>query len=81
MDEGHPIAVGTRVEKINSDEADLHQDGAGACVVEVWGPLAEPVHTPSGSTRWGYLVEWDDLPRVSAFVAGHRIRRAVNTVN
>lgn len=63
---------GTLVEKVNSEPGDTHQDGARATIVGSLGRAA-----PS---KYGYFVEWDDIPGVPVFTASERIRlvRRVN---
>lgn len=60
------LAAGTRVEKIASEPRDGHRDGAKATVVKTMGPI------PDG--KYGYFVEWDDMPGIPVFVAGWRVR-------
>ncbi len=63
------LAIGTRVEKINSVTGDSHEDGAQAVIIEMLGP------TPSG--EYGYFVHWDDMPSLPVFIAGSRVRSII----
>ena len=55
------LSKGTVVEKINSAPGDSHQDGARGRVL-------------SGPFGAGYLVEWNDAPRVRVFIVGAKLR-------
>jgi hypothetical protein len=60
----HGIPVGTRVFKTQSKPGeDTHGDGALGKVIAQFGTTKMP----------GYFVEWDDMPGISVFVAGHRL--------
>lgn len=61
---------GTRVEKIECVENDIHQVGAKAIVLGSLGPI----EFKGDPKMYGYFVEWDDLPGVPCFVAGNRVR-------
>lgn len=65
-----PLEEGTWVVKCNAVEGDGHPDGSRARVLGHVGPVFEP------GLGWlvGYFVEWDDLPGVPCFVAGHRVK-------
>lgn len=60
-----PLKVGTRIEKINSEPGDLHQDGAQ-------GELLEVLPHQDGEGSWGYVVSWDDKPGALGLVASYR---------
>lgn len=64
------LALGTRIEKTNSDAGDGHADGAPGRVVAVLGPVAD---------LCGYFIEWDDLPGLPVFIGPDRIRAAPAT--
>ncbi len=64
--EQETIPTGALVEKINSTADDKHADGALARVKSMLGPADDG--------GYGYFVEWSDMPGVSSFVAGTRIR-------
>lgn len=57
-------ANGTRVSKCGSVTGDHHQDGALATVVGSMGPY---------QGRYGYFVEWDDLPGWPVGVSSERL--------
>lgn len=59
------LPVGTRVEKVNTEPGDAHQDGDTGTVVGSIEDPQEGVH---------YSVEWDDLPGMPVAIAGHRVR-------
>lgn len=64
------LPPGTRVEKINSEPDDTHQDGAPATVLRRFPE--DPVNDMG--REFGYFVHWDDLPDLQVFIAAHRIR-------
>ena len=60
------IPNGTRIVKVNSEAEDAHVDGAPGVVI---GSMAEPEHPG----RFGYFIEWDDMPGLPVGIVGHRI--------
>ena len=64
------IPNGTVVEKIHTEPRDSHRDGSRAKVAGSVGPVDDPL----APDRYGYFVEWDDLPGHHVFIGGHRIR-------
>lgn len=66
-----PYAAGIRVEKINSNPGDMHQDGALGRVVSHLRntePLSEVLH------EYGYFVRWEDFLLAPVFICGCRLR-------
>ena len=49
---------GTRIEKVNSEPGDGHQDGAAGTVIGSIGP----VEIPDFTDRYAYFVAWDEDP-------------------
>ena len=49
---------GTRIEKVNSEPGDGHQDGAAGTVIGSIGP----VEIPDSTYRYAYFVAWDEDP-------------------
>lgn len=62
-----PYAIGTRVQKRNSEPGDAHGDGAPARVAAHLG------YHP-GTDEHGYMVVWDDTPGVQCFIRGKRLK-------
>jgi len=57
---------GTRVVKVTFDSKDAHHPGDLATVIGSFG-------VPE---KFGYFVEWDDMPRAAVFVEPRKIRPA-----
>lgn len=57
---------GTRVVKVTFDSKDAHRPGDLATVIGSFG-------VPE---KFGYFVEWDDMPRAAVFVEPRKIRPA-----
>ena len=64
------IANGARVRKRVAEEGDSQPVGAMATVLGSVGPFAEP------GTRYGYFVQWDEIPNVAVFVVDWKIEAA-----
>lgn len=60
------IQNGSRIEKVNSEPEDGHQDGALGVVIGSRGPIPD-------LGMFMYWVEWDDLPGCHVGVSGDRI--------
>lgn len=67
------LSNGTRVQKSVFEPGDAHARGAFATVIGSVGPF---VH--EGAQAYGYFVVWDDAQDVAVFVAGPRIKPALN---
>ena len=70
-------ANGTKVEKINSEPGDMHQDGARGTVISHLGPK------PPGSSgilhdhcEYGYFVRWQDF-RAPVFICECRLHELI----
>ncbi len=76
------IALGTRIEKVNSEATDTHRDGETGVVVS--SHEMDPESRAALTAKLGeladqfvYFVIWDDGPKVPAFVRGKKIRPGV----
>lgn len=67
---------GTRIEKINSQKGDGHQDGdTGTVIGSIDAEDAQEYlgAKPKGS-KLAYFIEWDDMPRCAVGIGSERIQ-------
>lgn len=70
------LANGTRIEKINSEKGDGHQDGdTGTILGSVSAEVTEEhFGAKPKNSLMAYFIEWDDMPRYAVGIGSNRIK-------